>query len=104
MFVRSLPSFWNLGMRVCSTVNACDVHGAIAGIVTKRRHLPIWMTSGNDVFAGTLLSVKVPSAFEVALMSGLPLACVLHCWQLPVATPSVNVVMPCGHVFDAFGT
>src|SRR5207253_2407268 len=89
------PSFWRVGRRVCCALSGSSVQAVTGPTITMRRHLPSWMTTGNDTPAGTLFNVNVPSVLLVVDTSGLPLAVVLHWSHATVpATPAVIDVTP----------
>ncbi len=69
--------------------SALAVQAVTVGMVTWRRHLPTWSTSGMLVPLGTphgsvaaWVSVKLPLASVSAPMTGLPEAGASHCVQV----------------------
>jgi hypothetical protein len=54
----------------------------VLGMVTWRRHLPIWITSGMLLPVGTFSSLKRPWVSVSAVVIGSPDGTASHCTQL----------------------
>ena len=58
-----------------TSVSGMSAHAGTFAIVTSRRHLPTWMTSGMLAPAGTsarVTQLKLPAASVLVLTSGMP--------------------------------
>jgi hypothetical protein len=79
------PSELLRGSRV--SASAVEVHAAMSGSCTSRRHLPACTTSFTPPPVGTLSSVKRPCGSVFACTSGLPLGVVSQrSHEAPVGT------------------
>ena len=73
------PSLLLRGSRVRSALpTTFAAHAVTLGMVTWRRHLPTWMTSGTSAPLGTSVSTNLPFASESAVAMGLPDRVTLH--------------------------
>ena len=87
IFGRS-PSLLVLGQAMSCRRRAASTRSpARSAMITWRRHLPSWMTSGMLVPTGTLVSVKLPLESVVVMTTGSPETLPLQRSQV---TPSVN--------------
>src|SRR5664280_1893644 len=84
-----LPSAWVRGSLSVLSVVAVLTQLVTVGIVTWRRHLPTWITSGMFDPPGTPVRVNFPLTSVRALVMGLPDAVAVH-WShdAPVGTGS----------------
>ena len=79
-----------------TSVSAIAAHAGTFAIVTSRRHLPTWMTSGMLAPAGTsaleLPSVKLPAVSVLVSTIGMPDRFVAQVSQLGPSVYGVSAV------------